>query len=284
MNKSHKFSLLLVFVLIAGTACNLPGATPTEEPALTSTPTSTPEAATEEPAATQEAAECVPTVTTTTDANVRNGPGLVYGVYGIIPQGGTANVAGKNAGGDWWYIEFAGGEGGHGWIAGSVTTAACIPDTLAIIAAPPAPVAQDSSNTNTNESNQNNNENNNDNDNGGSPPVQPVDPIIIVGVLQLPPNPPSNINVSKSCIPTGVFPFAKYTQTNTITWKDNSANETGFKVYRFGTLITTTGANVQQYVDVLVDQAPNNPNEYSVVATNGFGDSAKISKVISGCN
>ena len=283
MNKIYKLPFFMVFILLVGLACNVPATGATEEPTETSTPTLISEAVTSEPVATEEAVACVPTVTTTTDANVRNGPGLVYGIYGVIPQNGTATVAGKNADGDWWYIEFAAGEGGHGWIAGSITTAACIPDTLAIIAAPPAPVAQDSSNTNTNESNQDNNENNNDNG-GGSPTIEPVDPIIIVGVLQLPPSPPSNINVAKSCQPTGVFPFAKYTQTNTITWKDNSGNETGFKVYRFGTLITTTGANVQQYVDILVDQAPNNPNEYSVIATNGFGDSAKITKIIGGCS
>lgn len=35
----------------------------------------------------------------------------------------------------------------------------------------------------------------------------------------------------------------------TLTWTDNSANETGFKVYRDGALIHTTAANVTSYLD-----------------------------------
>jgi hypothetical protein len=49
-------------------------------------------------------------------------------------------VTGKNYDGTWWYIEFAGGSGGFAWIAGSVTSATCIPDTLASVAAPPTPI------------------------------------------------------------------------------------------------------------------------------------------------
>jgi len=285
MNKNFKHSLLLVLVLLTTTACNLPAADATDEPALTSTPTLTPEAATNEPA-TEAAAGCEPTIKTNTDANVRSGPGLAYGIYGVIPQNGTAPVAGKNSAGDWWYIEFAGGEGGHGWIAGSITTATCIPETLAIITAPPVPVAQESPNTNTNDSNSNNQDAGDNNDNGGGAPptFEPIDPIIIVGILpQLPAN-PSNINVSKKCDQIGNFPFFQYNQTNTITWKDNSNNETGFKVYRFGTLITTTGQNVQKFVDILYNQSPGTPNSYSVAATNAVGDSDKISLTISGCN
>jgi hypothetical protein len=83
---------------------------------------------------------CKPAITTNTVANVRSGPGQVYGIIGSIPQGGTANVAGKNFDSTWWYIEFAGGNGGFAWIAGSVTSATCIPSTLASIAAPPTPI------------------------------------------------------------------------------------------------------------------------------------------------
>ena len=122
MNRIFKLPLFLSLILVVGLACNMPATGATEEPVATSIPTLTPEVATEEPIATPEVAECTPSVTTTTDANVRNGPGVAYGIYGLIPQNGTATVAGKNSAGDWWYIEFAAGEGGHGWIAGSVTS------------------------------------------------------------------------------------------------------------------------------------------------------------------
>jgi hypothetical protein len=82
---------------------------------------------------------CSPNVVTTVIANVRSGPGTVYDVVGSIPAGGSAEVVGKSAGGEWWYINFAGGSGGHAWVAGSVVTANCIPATLVVIAAPPTP-------------------------------------------------------------------------------------------------------------------------------------------------
>lgn len=137
--KNIKTQLAIVVVVFAILACNLPGGTaPTAE--ATSTPTFTPiPSETPSPIATVEA--CVPTITTLADANVRNGPGQVYGVIGLIPLGGKANVAGKNYDNTWWYIQFAGGNGGYAWISATVTSATCIPDTLASIAAPPTPIA-----------------------------------------------------------------------------------------------------------------------------------------------
>ena len=145
--------IVLVFLLItclalAIPACHLPEGkppetrqdVPTATPApaqltdFTPTPTST-------PAAALPVQNCNPIVTTTTIANVRSGPGTVYGIVGSIPQGGTAPVAGKSADSTWWYIQFPGGAGGYAWIAASVTTATCIPATLPVIAAPPAPEA-----------------------------------------------------------------------------------------------------------------------------------------------
>jgi hypothetical protein len=81
-------------------------------------------------------------VTANTVANVRVGPATAYNAVGSLPQGGTAKIAGRNDANTWWYIEFAAGVGGHAWIAGSVTTASCLPNTpLPIIAAPPLPTA-----------------------------------------------------------------------------------------------------------------------------------------------
>lgn len=141
MTKTQRLIAFVLLVCIT-LACNLPSGSPTESPVasegsisptatLTETATATPIPAT--------GTACAPTVVTNTDANVRNGPGQVYGILGQLPQGTTANVAGKNSDGSWWYIAFPAGPGGYAWIAGSVTTAICIPSTLAIIAAPPTP-------------------------------------------------------------------------------------------------------------------------------------------------
>lgn len=146
--KNRNILLSVLFISLAALACNLPGGAPsTEPPATDDTETPSPTftsvvPASETPSPTDESAEtCSPTVTTNTNANVRNGPGQVYNIVGAIPQGGTATVEGKNSDGTWWYIQFAGGEGGRAWIAGSVTVATCIPDTLPSITAPPTPTA-----------------------------------------------------------------------------------------------------------------------------------------------
>jgi hypothetical protein len=80
-------------------------------------------------------------VTSNTDVNVRVGPGTAYDIIGYLPTGGTAPIAGRNDASTWWYIEFAAGSGGHAWIAGSVTTASCLPDVVQVVAAPPLPTA-----------------------------------------------------------------------------------------------------------------------------------------------
>jgi hypothetical protein len=140
MSKTQRLIIIAIITVIA-LACTLPSGAPTASPvpgegsaSPTVTETATPTATTVTGTA------CLPTVITNTDANVRNGPGQVYGILGQLPQGSTANVAGKNSDGSWWYIEFAAGPNGHAWIAGSVTTAICIPSTLAIVAAPPTPI------------------------------------------------------------------------------------------------------------------------------------------------
>ncbi len=154
--KNRNVLLSVLFISLAALACNLPGgASPTEPSATNDTETPSPTftgiaPVSETPSPTAESVEaCTPTVTTNTNANVRSGPGQAYNVIGNIPQGGTATVEGKNFDGTWWYVEFAGGEGGHAWIAGSVTVATCIPDTLPSITAPPTPTVPTPTPTNT---------------------------------------------------------------------------------------------------------------------------------------
>ncbi|MFZ5878529.1 MAG: CARDB domain-containing protein [Chloroflexota bacterium] len=82
---------------------------------------------------------CVPSVTATANANVRSGPDVAYNVVGYLPLGEKAVVAGRNDASTWWYIEYAPASGGHAWIAGSVTTASCLPAVVQVVAAPPLP-------------------------------------------------------------------------------------------------------------------------------------------------
>lgn len=142
MTKNNRIMASALAICLTALACSLPSGAATEAPVGNETPSITPSALeTGSPTPTLIAATvaCGPQVTTITDSNVRSGPGQVYNIYGVIPQGGTAPVAGKNLDGSWWFIEFAAGDKEHGWISASITTATCIPATLAVIADPPTP-------------------------------------------------------------------------------------------------------------------------------------------------
>ncbi len=152
-------AVLMLWILII--SCNLPAQTPQPTTALSSDDianTAAARALTAQASITLPAEEAtstlvpsataVPTgtqcnamVTASTDANVRSGPSTAYDVVGYIPKSGTAIVAGRNDANTWWYIQFAGGYGGYGWIAGSVVTSSCIPSVVQVVAAPPLPTA-----------------------------------------------------------------------------------------------------------------------------------------------
>ena len=137
MTANNRIIAATLILCLAAIACTLPSGAETATPVASATSTFT---AVPLETASPTPTQCSPIVTANTDANVRNGPGTVYGIAGQIPAGGTAPLAGRNAEGTWWTIVFAGGIGGYGWIAGSVSTATCVPPTLPVIAAPPTPV------------------------------------------------------------------------------------------------------------------------------------------------
>jgi hypothetical protein len=63
----------------------------------------------------------------------------MYSVIGSLNERQVATVDGKNVEGTWWRIQYAGASDGHGWVAGSVSTSNCIPDSLAVIPASSLP-------------------------------------------------------------------------------------------------------------------------------------------------
>jgi uncharacterized protein YxeA len=78
-----------------------------------------------------------------------------------------------------------------------------------------------------------------------------------------PPTSPSNLNVSN------------VTQTSlTLNWNDNSNDETGFKVFRGGNLITTAGAGTTSFNDTSLTCGVT--YNYEIKATNANGDSTAV--------
>jgi len=69
------------------------------------------------------------------------------------------------------------------------------------------------------------------------------------------------------------------TTSITLSWQDNSDNESGFKIYRDSALIYTTSANIMAYKDE--NLTPNTIYHYTVKAFNDVGESEGVSLSIS---
>jgi uncharacterized protein YraI len=160
----ERFPVVLLIVGLILSGCNIPSSVAAPEVSaedIASTavagvftqqaaaaPSATPAPAAAAAAAPPVVAQCNPTVTAITDANVRSGPSTDYSVVGNLPLGGVAPLAGRNDLHTWWFIHFPGGPGGYAWIAGSVVNPTCLPAVVQVVAAPPLPVAVEPSATN----------------------------------------------------------------------------------------------------------------------------------------
>ncbi len=106
---------------------DLPAETPTQEssPTATATVTATP--------------ILTPFITTNVNSNVRSGPGTVYDIQGVLLQGQSADIVGRNNSSTWWVIVFEAGAAGKGWIADSIVTVSGDTSNVPIVVAPPTP-------------------------------------------------------------------------------------------------------------------------------------------------
>lgn len=72
--------------------------------------------------------------------NVRAGPGTNYPVIGRLMAEQSENIIGRNAGGDWWQIDY---NGVAGWVAASVVKASIsMGAAVPMVEAPPTPTAR----------------------------------------------------------------------------------------------------------------------------------------------
>lgn len=154
------------FTEIAGSAVPA-AATMTPAPTLTVTPSAELTSAPVVPVS----GPCNPTVTANVNANVRSGPGTAYNAIGSLMQGQAETIVGRNDAYTWWYIDYPGVSGGHGWIAGSVVTSSCVPAVVQVVAAPPLPTQEvAAANNDSSDSDENSDD---DADAGGGSPALP---------------------------------------------------------------------------------------------------------------
>lgn len=62
-----------------------------------------------------------PMAVTTSDLNVRGGPGQEYEILGLLPVNTQVEVSGKNTDGSWWQIVYPQGSAERGWIFAAFT-------------------------------------------------------------------------------------------------------------------------------------------------------------------
>ncbi len=130
-------------VVIIVTATPIPPDTVTPSaPAGPPPPTETPGPPTETPQPTGTPLPSVMATVKTNNANVRQGPGVAYGLVTQLEKGTSITVVGRNRAGDWWKVCCV--NGADVWIADSVVTAEgpiwSVAEVTDIPPPPPTPV------------------------------------------------------------------------------------------------------------------------------------------------
>ncbi len=255
---TKKLFPVLIVLLAASLACNLPAGGPSAIPAepeasvtsqslvevpvtgLTETPTSVPSPTatfTLTPTATITLTPTsgVPMVSVSENTNCRTGPGVVYDLVGALLVGEQAVVVGKYTAGNYWIINNPNGSGTC-WLWGQYATVTGNTLGLPEYAPPPTPTPQ-------------------------------------------PPAPPKNFDVIKNCVPIPGPPL-KFNYIMILKWEDQADNETGYKVFINDALYKTLDADVIQSAFATI-LPPGVPFKFGVEAFNSTGSSARKSKTVS---
>lgn len=237
MNAARKSLILFVVLILSTLACGLENIQAVETPDLEATitaqaaliqqtgqaaadssqqiivvVTATPEvggSSTEQvqPAAVQPPATGDVTVSVTTATNCRLGPGQNFNIVYAMPIGQVAKVVAKNSYSGYWIIEIPGQTGQTCWLWGQYAVINGDPSTLNEVVTPtsPAPTI-----TNT--------------------PIPSNTPLPTATNTTAPAGPPNAPQIVTSNVVCGDAGSGNRNYTVTITWSDNSNNETEFWV------------------------------------------------------
>jgi len=197
--------------------------------------------------ATPTATSGLPMVTVSTATNCRTGPGQAYGISYGLPVGQAAEVVGKNSSTNYWIIKIPNGAGTC-WLWGQYATVTGDTGSLPTVAIPPTP----------------------------TPTITPTST-----VAPLPAAPSNTSAVLLTCV-TNNF---TQTLTVTVTWVDNSNNESGFNIYANANfvdgssvdqLLNSVGPNTTSYT-VTATTVSKSPSIIKVEAFNSAGSSTRVS-------
>ena len=267
---------LLVFSILA---CNISAspnnlqteaaATITALMAMQQTPTGTLQASTgtlESPAATFTPSGVQVSVTSTT--NCRTGPAVYYDLVLTMDPGQTLPVIGKNASMNYWIVSNP--AGGTCWLWGQNAVITGNTNSLPEYPAPPAPTSKPTRTPKP-----------------SATPTFKFKPFPLTFIVHLP-GAPTNLLGSRTNPCDSGFNGATpiWIEAYTLTWTDNATDETGYRVYRNGSLVDTIAANSTHYSNTFeYDQGTGGPlyDTFGVEAYNNFGASPRPTWDINRC-
>lgn len=183
-----------------------------------------------------------PTVTVSSDTNCRTGPSQYYAFVMLFQPGMSAEVVAKYTPANYWIIKYPGGNGATCWLWGQYATV--IGDTNSLPEGVPPPL----------------------------PPTATSAPTA--------PNPPKGVHLSCTSVnkskKVGNLFLISFEWTVKVKWTDNSDNESGFYVYKDGSIVATLPVNSTSYTDVFTVALLINPptHTYGVASFNSYGTSA----------
>jgi len=224
--------------------------------------TGTPESPTVTPTST------VSQVSVTSTTNCRTGPGSNYDLVLTMNPGQSLQVIGKNTYTNYWIVSNP--AGGICWLWGQYALVTgntnALPDYP-----PPAPPTSRPTKT----------------PKPSPTPTFKFKPFPLTFIVH-PPAAPTNLVGSRTnpCGSgfNGSTPI--WIETYTLTWTDNATDETGYRVYRNGSLVTTLAANSTNYTDSFnYNQGTGGPlfDTFGVEAFNNFGASPRPTWDINRC-
>ncbi len=264
--KPRKFFAVFSVIMLAALACNFtvgPGAgtiptdTPTPGEVISGPPTDTPAPAadTATPTITLTPTSSIPTVQVSVDTNCRSGPRGDYTLLGGLLVGEIGEIVGQAPPGYDYVVIKNPDRDGECWLWLEYATITGDISGLQVYSIPPT----------------------------STPTFTPTATYTPTPTL---PAAPSGLSVvAKNCTlhAHGGFPIVFHWHLNgvTLSWSDNANNETGYRVYRDGSLIDTLPANSTSFSE----DPPGTEGgfTYAVEAYNTTGASAQDSVFVGNC-
>lgn len=276
--KTKRALVLIALPLIGILACNLPAGGASDLAATITAQALTIQAVTDTPTISASSTPSRLEVSVSSDTNCRTGPTVYFDLVLTMKPGDSAPVEGKDTADNYWIIDTP--DGGTCWLWGKYATVNG--DTSGLPEVPPPSGSQaqakptktpkPSGPTAT-----------------AGTPSKPFKPVPVTLIANLAPAAPTNFaGTRNSCdgalASDGVTPI--WVESVTLNWQDNATNETGYRVYKNNSAISTIPADSTSFhITMRYNQGTGGPlyTNFGVEAYNSFGKSSRPTWDVPNC-